>query len=96
MTQRSPAFLRFKRDLLSWSDRIKRAAYLVKLEVKDLPNGDFSLTGHWTGGSFTRVYTQPEVLGKSLRFPFRTQRPERPVCNHRDDFVREVLAARGV
>lgn len=86
----------FRRDLLSWSSRIRRAGYLKSLEVKVLEHGEFTLTGGWDGGEYSKKYTRQYVLGRFITAPSLQQRPQYRVCRFRDEFVRGALAARGV
>jgi hypothetical protein len=88
--------LTFKRELLSWGERIKRSGYLTELVVEDLPGGEFRLTGKWNGGEYSRTFTRQYVLGRNISRPPLQQRPHQRVCRFRDEFVRAVLAARGV
>lgn len=88
--------LTFKRSLLSWEQRIKRAGYLKSLEVEDLQDGEFKLTGKWSGGEYSQTFTRQYVLGRFALNPPLQQRPRHRVCWFRDNFVRGALAARGV
>ncbi len=86
----------FRRELLSWEGRIKRAGYLKGLEVERLKDGEFKLVGTWDGGRFEKTYTRLYVLGRFITQPPMQQRPRYRVCRFRDEFVRGALAARGV
>ena len=90
------AMLTFKRSLLSWGPRIKRAGYLTALDVEDLSGGDFRLIGRWNDGEYSQEFTRQYVLGRYLTHPPLQQRPMFRVCWYRDNFVRGALAARGV
>jgi hypothetical protein len=88
--------LRFKHELLSWADHIRRVAYLERLEVVDQEHGEFTLVAHWKGGKEEQRFTRQLVLGKYIARPPLQQQPHQRVCRFRDDFIRRVLHARGI
>lgn len=89
--------LQFKRDLLKWSDHIKRVAYLERLEVIDHEHCEFTLVAHWKdGGREEQRFTPQLVLGRYISRPPLQQQPHQGVCKFRDDFIRRVLHARGI
>ena len=85
----------FKRQLLSYDARIKKAAYLLRLEVEDHEDG-FTLTGHWNDGHYSRRYNPSYVMGRFATMTPDKQRPKTRICWFRDEFVRAALAARGI
>ncbi len=88
--------VRFKRELLSYEQRIVRAAHIKKLEVVDLADGDFKLVASWDGGSYEKLFDKNEVMGRFAVAAPLQQRPRGRPCMFRDQFVQAVLAARGV
>lgn len=93
----SKVMLKFKHELLNWSDHIKRVAYLERLEVVDHEHGEFTLVAHWKeGGREEQRFTPQLVLGKYLARPPLQQQPHQRICRFRDDFIRRVLNARGI
>lgn len=88
--------LKFKRDILQWRDRILRAAYLTGLQVEDLPGCEFRLTAEWKDGKYSLVFTRGYVMGHTASKPKEMQRPLHKPCWYRDEFIRQVLTARGV
>ena len=92
-----PAMLRFRQDLLRWGPRIIRVGHLTGLTSENAGEGGaFLLVATWKGGKFEQLYTRQHVLGIHASKPPMQQRPHRRVCWFRDEFVRQVLEARGI
>ena len=91
------AMRRFREGLLRYEEYICKLAFLDSLEVEDGQHWEFTLVARWKdGGELGKCFTREYVLGNTAARPPLEQRPRMRTCRFRDEFIRAVLAARGI
>jgi len=88
----------FQQDLRKRQERIKRGAYLTSVVFSPVSVSCFDVTAHWIDKvegpmSYTKHYTPETVLSSQGVQGFRLKKK---TCRFVDEFIREVLATRGV
>ena len=88
----------FQRDLRNRAERIKRGAYLTSVEFSPVSVSQFDVTAHWldkdgTKRSYTKHYAPEVVLASQGVRGFTLKKKS---CRFVDEFIRDVLAIRGV
>lgn len=76
--------------------RMQRSAYLLSVKFSPVVDNKFTVTGYWAGkkpGSHAKTYRPEDVFMRNALGDYRyTMSP----CMFANQFIREVLTARGI
>ncbi len=76
--------------------RMQRSAYLLSVKFSAVTNNQFVVTGYWSGkaaGSYSKTFKPEDVFVRNTLGDFKyTMSP----CMFANQFIREVLEARGI
>jgi hypothetical protein len=82
-----------------WAERIERTTFSTVLFIPNPVTAEFTLVARWVAqsgekGQYAKTFTKELVFGPSLRKG--RPEPQKRVCVHMREFMKEVLNSRGV